>query len=489
MGNVTEVKENGRITARYFYDAIGRLVREDNKPMGKTAAFTYDNNGNITAKRIYAFTLCSAEELEERECEEIAYTYSGDRLLSYGNECCIYDENGNPTVYRDKYLTWEYGKRLSMYNATFYTYNGLGQLALLNGEPFTYDSAGRLIQRGDTLRFLYAGNERIGLRYGGVEYFYRKDALGNIISILDNSGAVVVKYVYDAWGNHKVLNPNGTENTAYDFIGNVNPFRYRGYYFDTTTGLYYLHSRFYDPVTGRFLSPDSVEYIDPETINGLNLYAYCGNNPIAFVDPSGRFPWLVVIIIAAAIIVTCAAAGGVSAGLSGGGIKDVWASIGKGAAIGAMLVGSIALTIGSFYVPGGATGTLGVSMWSYGINTSLELFEVGIIQGKKSYIEGDGFWTSMNDVINAVFANSGKIYGQNLLSKTWTAWGFYNEYNYFKNYYGHSSALKISGIDFGSKKTIFGAIFSGVVVTVNTALLFKTIFEEIDFESVSWVLY
>ena len=95
----------------------------------------------------------------------------------------------------------------------------------------------------------------------------------------------------------------------------------------------------------------------------------------------------------------------------------------------------------------------------------------------------------MNDVINAVFANSGKIYGGNLLSKTWTAWGFYNEYNYFKNYYGHSSALKISGIDFGSKKTIFGAIFSGVVVTVNTALLFKTIFEEIDFESVSWVLY
>ena len=83
------------------------------------------------------------------------------------------------------------------------------------------------------------------------------------------------------------------------------PFRYRGYYFDTTTGLYYLHSRFYDPVTGRFLSPDSVEYLDPETINGLNLYAYCGNNPIAFVDPSGHAVVSIGAIIVGAIIGAC----------------------------------------------------------------------------------------------------------------------------------------------------------------------------------------
>ena len=98
----------------------------------------------------------------------------------------------------------------------------------------------------------------------------------------------MVKYVYDAWGNHKVLNPNGTENTAEDFIGNINPIRYRSYYYDVETGLYYLNARYYDPETCRFISPDSVDYLDPETIGGTNLYAYCNNNPVMYVDPDGH---------------------------------------------------------------------------------------------------------------------------------------------------------------------------------------------------------
>ena len=99
----------------------------------------------------------------------------------------------------------------------------------------------------------------------------------------------MVKYVYDAWGNHKVLNPDGTENTAEDFIGNINPIRYRSYYYDTETRLYYLNARYYDPETCRFISPDSVDYLDPETIGGTNLYAYCNNNPVMYADPSGHF--------------------------------------------------------------------------------------------------------------------------------------------------------------------------------------------------------
>ncbi len=99
----------------------------------------------------------------------------------------------------------------------------------------------------------------------------------------------MVEYKYNAWGKCKVLNPDGTENTTETFIGNVNPFRYRGYYFDTNTGLYYLKSRFYDPETGRFLNADTIDYLEPDTVNGLNLYAYCGNNPIMNVDPSGHF--------------------------------------------------------------------------------------------------------------------------------------------------------------------------------------------------------
>lgn len=100
----------------------------------------------------------------------------------------------------------------------------------------------------------------------------------------------MVKYVYDAWGNHAVLDADGNDIDDAEHIGNLNPFRYRGYYYDAETGLYYLQTRYYDPETGRFISQDSIEYADPTTVNGLNLYAYCLNNPIKFVDYSGCIP-------------------------------------------------------------------------------------------------------------------------------------------------------------------------------------------------------
>ena len=92
----------------------------------------------------------------------------------------------------------------------------------------------------------------------------------------------MVKYTYDAWGNHTV-----TDYTEFN-LGNINPIRYCGYYYDAETGLYYLKSRYYDPQTGRFISMDDISYLDPETIGGANLYAYCLNNPVMYVDPSGH---------------------------------------------------------------------------------------------------------------------------------------------------------------------------------------------------------
>ena len=116
----------------------------------------------------------------------------------------------------------------------------------------------------------------------------RKDAQGNIIALLDNAGNIVVNYIYDAWGNHAVLDANGADITDPNHIGVLNPFRYRGYFYDVETGLYYLQTRYYDPEIGRFITIDGIEYLDPETINGLNLYAYCGNNPVMNVDPTGH---------------------------------------------------------------------------------------------------------------------------------------------------------------------------------------------------------
>ena len=86
-------------------------------------------------------------------------------------------------------------------------------------------------------------------------------------------------------------------------IATINPIRYRGYYFDTETGLYYLQTRFYDPATGRFISPDTPDYLDPESINGLNIYAYGLNNPVMYVDPTGHLAgWAIALILAGAVL-------------------------------------------------------------------------------------------------------------------------------------------------------------------------------------------
>ena len=87
--------------------------------------------------------------------------------------------------------------------------------------------------------------------------------------------------MYNAFGEHKVFDSYG-ENTSANFIGNINPIRYRGYYFDTETGLYYLNSRYYDPEVGRFISPADISELNPKVIGGLNLYSYANNNPINF---------------------------------------------------------------------------------------------------------------------------------------------------------------------------------------------------------------
>ena len=139
----------------------------------------------------------------------------------------------------------------------------------------------------NTLEFIYDGNGLCGVKCNNENYLYRKNAQGDITHILDNAGMVVAKYVYDAWGNHAILDANGTDLAS--GVGVLNPFRYRSYYYDEETDLYYLQTRYYDPELGRFISQDDVSYLAPDNINGLNLYAYCANNPVMNVDPTGRF--------------------------------------------------------------------------------------------------------------------------------------------------------------------------------------------------------
>ena len=114
-------------------------------------------------------------------------------------------------------------------------------------------------------------------------YYYLRNLQGDVIGIYNTSGTKVVGYTYDAWGNCTIDSSTTDYTLAHD-----NPIRYRGYYYDEDTGLYYLNSRYYNPEWRRFISPDDTAYLDAETPNGLNLYCYCNNDPINYADPSGH---------------------------------------------------------------------------------------------------------------------------------------------------------------------------------------------------------
>ena len=135
---------------------------------------------------------------------------------------------------------------------------------------------------------LYAVSYKANSSTDAVTYYYAHNWRGDITSIYDGDGNMVAKYEYDAWGNVlTVTNSNNSEITDPNHIANLNPFRYRSYYYDSESGLYYLMSRYYDPVVHRFLNADGY-FQSGDNILDTNMNAYCGNNPIINFDPSGN---------------------------------------------------------------------------------------------------------------------------------------------------------------------------------------------------------
>ena len=119
------------------------------------------------------------------------------------------------------------------------------------------------------------------MNLNGTEYYYLKNAQGDILGLTDNTGTQVVSYTYDSWG--KLLSIDGTLK---DTVGAKNPYRYRGYRYDTETGLYYLQSRYYNLEWGRFINNDSIAGSVGELL-GHNVFAYCKNSPVNASDPTG----------------------------------------------------------------------------------------------------------------------------------------------------------------------------------------------------------
>ena len=107
---------------------------------------------------------------------------------------------------------------------------------------------------------------------------------GEITRIVNTNGIIVGEYYYDAYGN--ILNLDELSE-----IAEINPFRYKGYYYDQETNIYYCKSRYYSPEIYRWISRDEIEYLDTSSITGCNLYVYCNSNPVMGYDPNGNWDW------------------------------------------------------------------------------------------------------------------------------------------------------------------------------------------------------
>ena len=169
------------------------------------------------------------------------------------------------------------GARSAAGQRTSKTANGRATEYIWSGERLL----GERLNNGSWTRYYYDSTGIIGYSVGNVVYTFRKNLQGDITGIYDENGVLFGEYEYDAWGN--VLAEKVLVTGMYTPLHN-NPIRYRGYYYDLETGLYYLNSRYYDPETGRFLNQDLISYLDPETVNGLNLYSYCGNDPVLYLN-------------------------------------------------------------------------------------------------------------------------------------------------------------------------------------------------------------
>ena len=279
---------NQLLTAK-DYNTAGTLVKE--------YTYTYDTYGNIRTSSNGTTTH--------------TYTYGDtewlDLLTAYDGVTIAYDSIGNPTNYYNGTnwaFTWRNGRELNTATSgstslSFaYDQNRVRTAKTAGNVTHQYYYAGGKLlretwtQAGTTyvLDFLYDQNGRpYALKYtagaaAAVTYYYVLNLQGDVIRLVDSTGATVASYDYDPWG--KVLSATGS-------LASINPLRYCGYYYDAETGFYYLQSRYYDPEIGRWINADGQISGVGGDIRGYNLFAYCFNNPVNMDDQTGNWPkWI-----------------------------------------------------------------------------------------------------------------------------------------------------------------------------------------------------
>ena len=309
-GNITKIVTEGTnvpqaaLTKEYTYDALGQLATEVNGS-GTTFGYAYDTAGNIrnitkdgTVTKSFGYTNPSWPDL-------LTSVTSGsttkDILYEGQTQTSGVPSSGNPVTYyngKDYTFTWTKGRQLA--SATVdgkqvsYAYDmaGVRSSKQVGDTTYTYTTLSGKVMRqtwGDNnaLEFVHDdGNQPFAVIYKHGQttelYYYVLNAQGDVSAILDSGGKIAASYDYDAWGNCTVYNSSDAA------IGDLNPLRYRGYYYDAETGFYYLQSRYYDPAICRFINADT--YLSTgQGMLGHNMFTYCGNNPVNYCDSSGRF--------------------------------------------------------------------------------------------------------------------------------------------------------------------------------------------------------
>ena len=316
-GNITKITYSDGNVIEYEYDDLGQLISEVNGVTGKSYVYYYDNAGNIIE--------VTGETKNQPGHTLDSWYYSdsdwGDLLTSFNGTAITYDDIGNPLSYYNgnSYTFGWRGRRLisavkgADYMSFAYNEAGLRISKTVNGVTthYVYDGDVLLAEYTDSEAIVYiydAYDKPIGFKYRSGSYasdewdiyWYEKNLQGDIVSILSSAGTTLVSYTYNAWGvTSKTYSNGGASTTAAN-----NNLTYRGYYYDTDLGMYYLQSRYYDPAICRFINADG--YISTgQGFTGYNMFAYCGNNPVMRVDRNGE-GWILAVILIGVIALTLA---------------------------------------------------------------------------------------------------------------------------------------------------------------------------------------
>ena len=314
-GNISRIVTAGTSVPKaaqlkeYGYDAQGQLVSEKNGS-GTTFGYAYDTAGNIrnitkdgTVTKSFGYTNASWPDLLT---SVTANGTTKDVLYEGQSQTSDLPSSGNPITYyngKDYTFTWTKGRQLA--SATVdgkqvsYTYDmsGVRTSKTVNGTTYNYTTLSGKVMRqtwgSKSLEFIYDdGNQPFAMIYNDGStttlYYYVLNAQGDVIALLNADGTLAASYNYGAWGNYSVHDDKGAKITKASFIGHINPLRYRGYYYDRETRLYYLQSRYYDFANCRFINADGVVTTNVAEFLECNMFAYCTNNPINFSDEDGK---------------------------------------------------------------------------------------------------------------------------------------------------------------------------------------------------------